>query len=42
MLQTLLVERFDLAVHSEQNVMRAYALVVGKNGSKLQAAEDGC
>ena len=39
MLQTLLADRFKLAVHREQKVMPVYALVVGKNGPKLHAAD---
>jgi uncharacterized protein (TIGR03435 family) len=39
MLQTLLAERFKLVVHTDQKVMPAYALVLGKSGPKLQAAE---
>jgi uncharacterized protein (TIGR03435 family) len=39
MLQTLLVERFKLAVHRETTEQRVYFLVVGKNGPKLKAAE---
>lgn len=39
MLQTLLGERFKLAVHSESKLMPAYALVLGKSGPKLQASE---
>ena len=43
MLQTLLAERFRLAVHREMRVQRVYFLVVGKNGPKLKDApqEDG-
>ena len=41
MLQTLLADRFKLAVHRESKVMSAYALVVGKNGPKLHAVESG-
>jgi len=42
MLQTLLVERFKLAVHQDKKVVQVYALVVGKGGPKLQesAADD--
>ena len=36
MLQTLLADRFKLAIHHEMKVMPVYALVVGKNGSKLK------
>lgn len=39
MLQTLLAERFKLAIHTDQKVMPAYALVVGKSGPKLQPSE---
>jgi uncharacterized protein (TIGR03435 family) len=38
MLQTLLAERFKLALHREQKVMPVYALVAGKNGAKLHEA----
>lgn len=41
MLQTLLAERFNLAVHTDQKIGPAYALTVGKAGPKLQATEDG-
>jgi uncharacterized protein (TIGR03435 family) len=40
MLQTLLAERFKLAIHREQKVMPVYALVAAKGGFKLQAAAD--
>ncbi len=39
MLQTLLAERFKLVVHTEQKIMPAYALVLGKTGPKLQPSE---
>jgi len=39
MAQTLLAERFKLVVHTEQKVMPAYALVLGKFGAKLQPSE---
>lgn len=39
MLRALLAERFKLAAHRESKEMTAYALVVGKNGSKLRPAE---
>ncbi len=39
MLQTLLVERCKLAVHRETKEVSAYALVIGKNGPRLKAAE---
>lgn len=36
MLQALLAERFHLRVHHETKAVPMYALVVGKNGAKLQ------
>src|SRR5258706_8747587 len=36
MLQTLLTDRFQLKLHHEQKEMPVYALVLGKNGSKLR------
>jgi uncharacterized protein (TIGR03435 family) len=39
MLQALLADRFKLAVHRETRDLTRYALVVGKNGAKLQAAK---
>jgi uncharacterized protein (TIGR03435 family) len=39
MLRTLLAERFKLAVHTDERVMPAYVLVVGKSGPKLQPSE---
>ena len=42
MLQTLLAERFGLAVHKASKTMPAYDLVVARNGPKLKsAAPDG-
>lgn len=38
MLQTLLAERFRLAVHRETKVVPAYSLVLAKSGSKLKVA----
>ncbi len=38
MLQTLLEDRFKLALHRETKVLPIYALVVGKNGPKLHQA----
>jgi uncharacterized protein (TIGR03435 family) len=38
MLQTLLAERFGLKTHTENRKLPSYALVVGKRGPKLQAA----
>uniref|UniRef100_Q02AY4 Uncharacterized protein n=1 Tax=Solibacter usitatus (strain Ellin6076) TaxID=234267 RepID=Q02AY4_SOLUE len=39
MLQTLLAERFKLTLHREQKEHAIYALLVGKNGPKLQETE---
>jgi uncharacterized protein (TIGR03435 family) len=39
MLQTLLADRFKLAIHRETKEMPVYALVVGKGGPKLQKAD---
>src|SRR5215469_10733716 len=36
MTQSLLIQRFHLATHTEQKLMPAYALSMGKSGSKLQ------
>jgi len=41
MLQTLLKERFQIAMHTEQREMQHYELVIGKNGPKLKSAEPG-
>jgi uncharacterized protein (TIGR03435 family) len=43
MMQTLLGERFNLALHKEERIMPVFELVVGKNGPKglLAAANDG-
>jgi uncharacterized protein (TIGR03435 family) len=38
MLQALLAERFKLAIHRENKEMQVLALVVGKNGAKLQVS----
>lgn len=40
MLQTLLVERFGLTYHREVKQRSGFALVVGKNGAKIQPVED--
>jgi uncharacterized protein (TIGR03435 family) len=39
MMQTMLADRFALAIHRESKEVAGYALVTGKNGSKLHAAE---
>lgn len=36
MLRTLLAERFGMKTHTESRTLSAYALIVGKNGAKLQ------
>ena len=41
MLQTLLSDRFQLAVHRETKEIRAYALVVDKNGPKIHPRKEG-
>jgi uncharacterized protein (TIGR03435 family) len=41
MIQTLLVERFKLAVHRETREMSVYALTIAKGGPKLQPAPNG-
>jgi uncharacterized protein (TIGR03435 family) len=41
MTQALLAERFKLALHRESRQLPIYALVVGKNGPKIHAVEDG-
>ena len=40
MLQSLLAERFKLRLHRSSKEMPGYALVVGKNGAKVQASAD--
>jgi uncharacterized protein (TIGR03435 family) len=40
MLQTLLAERFKLAVHHETKELPIYALVLGKNGPKVREVQD--
>jgi uncharacterized protein (TIGR03435 family) len=40
MLQALLVERFKLNFHREEKYMQGFALVVAKNGPKLEKAKD--
>ncbi len=39
MLQTLLVERFQLAIHRQTKEMSAYVVTVGKNGHKMQESK---
>jgi len=39
MLQALLADRFKLTSHRESKELPAYALIVGKNGSKLKEAD---
>jgi uncharacterized protein (TIGR03435 family) len=39
MLQTLLMERFQLAAHRENKILPIFELVVGKNGPKLKPAD---
>jgi uncharacterized protein (TIGR03435 family) len=41
MLQKLLVDRFQIAVHRENKEMPVFALVVGRNGHKLKAPAEG-
>jgi uncharacterized protein (TIGR03435 family) len=41
MLQALLAERFKLTFHRQAQDLPGYAIVVGKNGPKLTAAEGG-
>ena len=41
MLQTLLADRFKLALHRENKPIDVYVLVVSKSGPKLERAEDG-
>lgn len=40
MMQALLAERFNLALHREQRVLAYYALVVAKGGPKMAEAKD--
>jgi bla regulator protein blaR1 len=40
-LQALFADRFQLVVHHERKEQKVYALVVGKNGSKLQQSQGG-
>jgi uncharacterized protein (TIGR03435 family) len=41
MLQALLADRFKLTIHRETKDLPAYALVIAKNGPKLQEAKPG-
>jgi uncharacterized protein (TIGR03435 family) len=41
MLRALLADRFKLVIHREQTQQQVYVLVVGKNGPKIHAAQDG-
>jgi uncharacterized protein (TIGR03435 family) len=41
MMQALLADRFKLAIHHESRTLPAFALVIGKNGPKLQKGEPG-
>jgi uncharacterized protein (TIGR03435 family) len=41
MLRNLLAERFKLKVHQETRQVPAYALVLGRGGSKLQPVREG-
>src|SRR5579862_2726578 len=41
MVRSLLEERFKLTFHREDKVMQAYALVIGKGGSKLRQSAGG-
>jgi uncharacterized protein (TIGR03435 family) len=42
MMEALLEDRFKLAVHRETRQQQGYALVVAKNGFKLQPLKDDC
>jgi uncharacterized protein (TIGR03435 family) len=40
MWQSLLADRFKLALHRDRKELPVYVLVVGKNGPKLKEADD--
>ena len=40
MVQALLADRFQLTLHRESKELSVYALIVGKNGPKLESAKD--
>ena len=39
-LQTLLMDRFKIAIHHRKRTLAGYALIVGKGGNKLEAGDD--
>ena len=41
MVQTLFADRFKLVAHRETQVLPVFTLVLGKNGSKIEKAQDG-
>ena len=41
MLQTLIAERFKLSLHREKKELPVFAILVGKNGPRLKAADSG-
>ena len=41
MIQKLLERRFELKIHRENRDIPVYALVVGKNGPKMEVAKEG-
>jgi uncharacterized protein (TIGR03435 family) len=40
MLQTLLIDRFKIAVHHQKRSLAGYAVTVGKGGNKLEAGDN--